>query len=193
MLDPVIAEMVQTGILQFGQFKSNDGIIPFRFCAEYLPAYPQLLQALTERIAEQIAEFKIDRLVSVEDSLVFGVACAIRTEISLAYAKDGGAFPVQNLVGAYDSGHRAALLLNEFDCTVALTTFIADAHKVGLEITDIVAILAVGEVKTAGIPLYPLFRLEDVLIQLSQSGQLSTQQAQVVLSWIAERNQRQNH
>lgn len=193
MLDPVITEMVQTGILQFGQFKSNNGIIPFRFCAEYLPAYPQLLQTLTERVAKRIADFKIDRLVSQEDSLAFGVACAIQTEISLAYAKDGGAFPVQNIIGAYDSGHRAALLLNEFDSTVDLTTFIADARKVGLEITVIVAILAVGELKSAEIPLYPLFRLEDILIQLSQSAQISTQQAQVVLTWIAERNLRQNH
>ncbi len=188
MLDPLIAGMIHAGILQFGQFKIAGKLVPFRFSAEYLPAYPQLLGEIAERTSERLSSFKIDRLVGLEDSLAFGVACAIHTGISLAYTRSGGAFPVQNLVGAYDSGHRAALLLNELNTTLPLTAFAIDAHKVGLEITAVVPILAVQEHENAGIPIYPLFRLEDVLTELSVAEELSPHQVQVVRAWIAEPN-----
>lgn len=193
MLDSLITAMLQTGILQFGQFMSNGELSPFRFCAEYLPAYPQLLRQIADKTANKLLEFKIDRIVTVEESLPFGVACAIQTGLSLAYAKSGGAFPVQNLVGAYDSGHRAALLINDFDSAPSLTTFIADAHKVGLEINAIIAIMNIGDQKTAGITINSLFRLEDAVTQLSEVAELSTHQAQVVRSWMAERSQRQSY
>lgn len=193
MLDPLVADLLHTGILQFGQFMSNSELAPFRFCPEYLPAYPQLLRQIADKAANELTEFNVDRIVTVEESVPFGVACAMQTGLSLAYAKSGGAFPVQNLIGAYDSGHRAALLVNDFDSAPSLTTFIADAHKVGLEINAIVAILTVGEEKIAGIPIHTLFRLEDILTQLSEADQLSTHQAHVVRTWMAERNQRQNH
>lgn len=186
MLNPVLVDMIQSGILEFGQFKVEGNTIPFRFSAGYLPAYPNLLQKLAEAAAKQITPLQLDRLVTPIEALPFSLACSLHTGISLAYAATGGAFPVQNLVGAYDSGHKAALLLNEFDSRHSLSQFITHAHRVGLEITAVVAILSINEGNAAGIPVIPLFRLDELLRSLTDEGQVSVEQAGVVRLWAAE-------
>ncbi|MCA0453000.1 MAG: hypothetical protein LCI00_03380 [Chloroflexi bacterium] len=182
----LLSEMVNAGVLEFGQFKVEGQTLPFRFSAEYLPAYPNLLSKLARQADVHFKTLHPDRLVAPEESLPFGIACAIQSGISLAYTKTGGAFPVQNLVGAYDSGHKVALLLNEFDNRRSHNLFITDARRVGLEITAIATILAINEVETGDIPVLPLFQLSNLIGELTEAGYLSVHQAEAVRRWAAE-------
>ena len=186
MSNSLLSDMVQAGVLEFGQFKVGRQILPFRFSAEYLPAYPNLLSKLAGQAAGRFNPLQPDRLVAPEESLPFGTACAIQSGISLAYTKTGGAFPVQNLIGAYDSGHKAALLLNEFDNRRSYTQFITDARKVGLGITAVVTILAINEAETGSIPVLSLFQLSELISELTGEGHLSEYQAEAVRRWAAE-------
>ncbi len=187
MSNDLVSALMDTGILQFGQFKMHGELAPFRLCAEYLPAFPDVLTTVVDLAARHLDQLDVDRLIVPADSLPLGIGCALRTGLSLVYSQGRGETPVHDLVGVYDSGHKAVLIVNQLDDRVILplSKIIFDARNVGLEVCSIIALMDVyQQPDMGGIPIYPIFQLQVVLDELSRMGRLSLNQAHTVLQWI---------
>jgi hypothetical protein len=175
-----------TGILQFGYFVTDDKVTPVRFCPEYLPAYPQLLDSVTQSALTRLDISQFDHLLVMSDSVPLGVACSLQTKLSLVYSQGRGEAAVYDLVGSYNSGHMSALLVNWIEDKKSIEKFISNARSVGLETQVIVTLLEVHPVdQLAGISVRSVFRLVDFVQELLTVGRLS--EAQAVLKWINER------
>ena len=177
--------MWNTGIIQFGYFVNNDEIAPFRFCPEYLPAYPQLLAEVAKLALCQLDILEIDHLIATADSVPLGVACSLQSGLSLAYSRGKGDVTIYDLVGSYNSGHMSTLIVNCLEDPMIIQKFVANARSVGLETLSIVTLLEMRPFdQLANIPVRSVFRLVDIALELVTAGRLSEGQSQAVLKWI---------
>ncbi len=180
--------MWDTGIIQFGYFVNSDEVLPVRFCPEYLPAYPQLLAEVAKLALSQLALSEIDHLIATVDSVPLGVACSLQSGLSLAYSRGRGESPVYDLVGAYNSGHMSALIVNCIEDAPSVEKFVMNARSVGLETLSIITLLEMRPIdQLAEIHVRSVFRLADIVQELVAAGRLSEGQSQTVLKWISER------
>ena len=99
----------------------------------------------------------------------------------MVYSRGRGEQPVFDLVGAYDVGHPACLLVNTINDD--LPTFIAGCRQVGLDICTIVALMATAE-SVAATPVLSVYSLENIITELLENGKIPAQQAQVVADFI---------
>ncbi len=183
-MNELIPLFMESGLLQFGIFSAEAA--PYRLNMELLPAYPDILAAVAAQAAPLTAE--MSRLVCTPDALPFGVALALQTQVPLVYSRGGGAAPVHDLVGAYDIGHPAALVVNVLDGQTDHQPFITGARQVGLNIQVIVAVVAVGEVgRVHDIPVHSLLRLEAVIEHLVGDAQLPRDHMRVIQQWLSLR------
>jgi len=175
--------LTDTGILQFGRFAEGDDFAPFRLNFAFLPSYPDLLQLLADRAEKLLAGLHVDRLVCTGDSLPFGLAVGLRTNLPVIYSHSRGT--TYDLVGAYDIGHPAVLLVNtvEADYTSQL---LRAAQRVGLEIHTVIAIADVRNPQIQEIPIHNIISLEETITQLQQRGRLPKGQAEQVIDWIGQ-------
>lgn len=140
----IAKQLLDTGILQFGLFAEDGVTSPYRLRLEMLSAYPQLLQNVVYRGVQSLVEIKpFDRLVSHSDAIPLASALSLQTSVSLVYSRGRGEAPVHDLVGAYDVGHPACLIVNTL--IPDIETFLADAKRVGLEIHTILEFVSVGQ------------------------------------------------
>lgn len=180
--------LVDTGLLQFGQFVEDSSLLPIRFCPEYLPAYPDLLAQLADLVLLHVNKTEADHLLGTADSVPLGVACSLSSHLSLAYSRGRGEAAVYDLVGSYNSGHRAALLVNSLDDGNHLEEFIRKARGVGLETDVIVTLLNLGSSnQIAGIPIKSVFWLNDIVQELISLKRLPQRHAKLVLEWLEKR------
>lgn len=186
--------LLDTGLLQFGQFVEANNVLPVRFCPEYLPAYPDFLAQLASMTLLHVNPTEVDHLLATPDSTPLGVACSLASHLSLAYSRGRGEAPVYDLVGSYNSGHQAALLVNVLDDVDKLEAFIRKARGVGLETRVIVTLLNLSsDNQIAGIPVQSVFRLEDIVQELVAMNRLPNRHAQLVLEWLEKRHQANRH
>ena len=180
-MNELVPLFMESGLLQFGIFSAEAA--PYQLNMELLPAYPDILAAVAAQAVPLVTE--MSRLVCLPDSLPLGVALALRTQVPLVYSRGSGAAPVHDLVGAYDIGHAAALVVNVFDDQTDHLPFIAGTRQVGLNIQMIVAVVAVGEVESAQvIPVHSLLRLESVIEHLAADGQMPRDHMRVMQQWL---------
>lgn len=178
-------ELLNTGILQFGRFVQFNKIVPIRFCPEYLPAYPELLNNITVDVMLHIKHFEVTHLLVDSGTIPLGVACSLQSTLSLVYSRGGHQSTVYDLVGAYNSGDKAILLTNCIDDLTKMTHVIAEANSVGLDIQHVITFFEVRQVDAlAAIPVTTILRLVDVASDLANAGFLSEGQRQTVMSWI---------
>ena len=162
----IAQELLNTGILQFGLFVEDGKDVPYRLRLEMLSAYPQLMQQVVYRTVQALPMQAFNRLVSHSDCVPVASAVSLNTGVSLVYSRGRGEVPVHDLVGAYDVGHPACLLVNSWD--ELLNGFLADCRRVGLEIHTIVEIVGVGQV-AEGIEMRPVYTMNAILHELRQN------------------------
>jgi hypothetical protein len=180
--------------LQFGQFVEGSRLVPVRFCPEYLPAYPDFLAHLAGLTLLHVSPAEVDHLLVAANSLPLGVACSLSSHLSLAYSRGRGEPPVYDLVGSYNSGHQAALLVNVLDDVDQLEAFIRKARGVGLETRVIVTLLNLNSAnQIAGIPVKSVFQLADIVQKLVSVNRLPQRHAHLVLEWLENRHQANRH
>lgn len=175
--------LLKTGLLQVGMFANGTGTKPYRLCLDMLPAYPALCSAVAQRVTEQLPEEPFDRLLAHSECAVLGGLVSARSGISLVYSRGKGEVPVHDLVGAYDVGHPACLLVNYM--SVDVEPFMEKAQRVGLEIHTIVEVMHTGYVPAVHQRLISAYRLNEVIRALQHSGNIPDGQAQQILTYIA--------
>jgi orotate phosphoribosyltransferase len=156
---------------------------PLRLNFAFLPSYPELLHLLAEAVQRILEGLRVDRLVCTEDALPLGLAVGLKTNIPVVYAKGSRTSSSFELIGAYDIGHPAVLLVNALD-TPAIPQLLTAARRVGLEIHTLIALIRTDMSQTLEIPTYSILRLEEVIEQLQGNGRLSRGQAEEVMNWV---------
>jgi hypothetical protein len=182
MLDKLLPLLLEDGLLQFGRFERDSGIVPMLLNWEMLPAYPTTLNYIVELMGSRIAGH-VERLVCPADSIPLGVGISLRTQIPLVYSRGKGQDPVHDLVGAYDVGHPAVMITNTLPPPSQTQQFIAQAQKVGLHIHQTIALTAMAHtMEGKSIALIPL---AETLTWLQTHGHITPHQAEITRAWAA--------
>lgn len=177
--------LIDTGLLQFGSFKKGDFNIPLNFCLNMLPAYPEVLMQVVSETLASISNLPVQRLVSTGDAIPFGVALSLNTQIPLVYSRGTAEAPVFDLVGAYDTGHSAILLVNTLVDFQSFRPLISAARQVGLEIHSLISIIDFELTpEHDDLSIISILKLPDLIRELSNTGRIPTGQAEVILDWI---------
>jgi hypothetical protein len=169
--------LLETGILQFGRFAHAK---PYQLQWPLLPSYPDVLHMLVDLASDEVGT--VDHLVCALDSLPLALGLSLQTQIPLVYSRDSGLPPAHDLVGAYDIGHPAVLIANQF--SPDLPGLIQRAGIVGLEINRMLVIMDEGIWPHAEQSVVSLLQLPVVIDQLVQVGRLPPGQADAVRAWI---------
>jgi hypothetical protein len=162
----IAQKLLKTGILQLGLFVEAGQARPYRLRLELLSAYPQLMQQVVYRTVQALPEQSFNRLVAHSDCIPIVSAISLNTGVSLVYSHGHGEIPVHDLVGAYDVGHPACLIVNTWD--ESLKDFLADCCRVGLHIHTIVEIVGAGQV-AEGIEMRPVYTMNAILHELRRN------------------------
>ncbi|MEO1286819.1 MAG: hypothetical protein AAFV93_03555 [Chloroflexota bacterium] len=162
----IAKQLLETGILQLGLF--GEGQVPYRLRLEMLPAYPQLLQTIVYRGVQSLVGVSyFDRLVAHTDAIPIATAISLQLGTSLVYSRGHSEAPVHDLVGAYDIGHPACLIVNTLPPDIH--TFLTNAQKVGLEIHSILEIVSTG-INIEGIDQYSIVTMTALVHELQQAN-----------------------
>ena len=172
----IAKQLLETGILQFGLFVENSTEYPYRLRLEMLSAYPELLQNVLYRGIQALTGVKpFDRLVAHSEAIPLATALSLNTGASLVYSRGRGEIAVHDLVGAYDVGHPACLIVNTI--TPDIQSFLSDAMRVGLEIHTILEIVSTGE-KIEGIECRAIYTMNALIHELQQLNLITDHLAQ---------------
>jgi len=179
----IAQELLDTGILQFGLFVEDEQEKPYRLRLELLSAYPPFMQQIVYRTVQALPMKMFDRLVSHSDCVPLASAVSLHTGIPLVYSRGRGEGAVHDLVGAYDVGHPACLIVNTWD--KSLSDFLANCRRVGLEIHSIVEIIGRGS-SVEGIELHTVYTLKAILQQLQQDKLIPKELVETVQQFMEE-------
>lgn len=153
---------------------------PYRLQLEMLPAYPPVLEEFSRLAAQQFTHESIDRIVTSNDVMAVGVLLSVETSIPLVYSRGRGESPVHDLIGAYDVGHPAVLLVGE---TIPETTaLIQNCQRVGLEIKEVIVLIG-EEAHIGDISVRPVLDFRQMLEELTAVGLLPKPQAKAILDY----------
>lgn len=179
-MNALLRAIFDARLIQFGMFRESTGLAPVRFGFEMLASYPDLLR----RIARSVPTPHSERLLCTHDALPVGIALSLEQGIPLVYPQ----FVADHwdLVGAYDIGHPTVLVTNVRGVDEPVSRLITQAHRVGLHVTSMTAIVDTGH-STLPQPATCLFALEDIVRELVGEGELPEGQAKAVRDWSAER------
>jgi hypothetical protein len=177
----IARQLVDSGILQFGIFMEQGKRVPYQLHLEMIPAYPELFGMVVDAVIDKLPDKAFDRLVAHSDCAVVTGAIAYKTGISLVYSRGSSTSPVHDLVGAYDVGHPACLLLNTIPDNIE--KFIAGCRQVGLEINSIVSLI-VSQEHILDIPVIAVYSLESMLAELYETGDINDSQQQAILKHL---------
>lgn len=176
----MIDALLDCGLLQFGQFEDHSAFKPYLINFHMLPAYPGVLQTISASVAEHVQQ--VDRLLCSADSLPLGVAVSLQTGVPLVYSRGQNHAPAYDLIGAYDVGHPALLLVNILDDVEKIDTLIKAARSVGLDVINVIAVIRVSEFDH--LPTHSLLDLVQVVDDLVNSGYLPEAQGNTVKTYF---------
>lgn len=178
----IAKQLLEAGLLQFGLFEEGNVQMPYRLRLEMLPAYPELLQNAVYRAVQSLMGVShFNRLVAHPDAIPFASAISLSTSVSLVYSRGRGELPVFDLVGAYDVGHPACLIINTL--TPDIQTFLNKAEKVGLEIHTILELVSIGNI-VANVDHRIVFTMQAFIHDLQQQSAIPEQMANAVLATL---------
>jgi hypothetical protein len=187
-MNPVIAgnlidQFMETGLLMFGDFAAREGRMPFLARFELLASYPDVLDVCVHAAAPLAAAQQPSRLLCAADALPFGVALALQTGIPLVFSRGGEKAAVDDLVGAYDIGHKSTLIVNVVDKRTPELSWVSAARRVGVETVGIIALME-AQPPDPAVPAHALTRLTDIAMLLAARNLLPLGHAQVLMRWV---------
>lgn len=179
-MTPLLDQLLDAGLLQFGMFVSNGKSVPIQFHLDMLASYPDVLEAVATALRPQLPI--VERLLCTVDALPLGVALALKLSVPLVYSKGSDGEMVHDLVGAYDIGHPTLLVTNVIGAN-NYSRLLADAKRVGLSVTHIAGIIELGVPSV--LPKISFLKLYDTVELLGEQGRLPTGQVNAVKAWLA--------
>ncbi|MCC6613479.1 MAG: hypothetical protein IT320_08375 [Anaerolineae bacterium] len=179
----------ETGLIQFGDFDAGDGRRrPFLTRFELLASYPDVLAACVDVAESAIRAGDYVRLLCDVSALPLGTALALRTGIPLVYSRGGQLAPVDDLVGAYDIGHKTLLIAGLLDGDPLAQPWVQGARRVGLETASALGILdarPVGLLSPADDHTAALLSLSEAVEAYAAQGIVPAGQAAAVRMWLS--------
>ncbi|MCA9909225.1 MAG: hypothetical protein KC519_11295 [Anaerolineae bacterium] len=185
-VDTLLDLFAETGLLQFGDFDAGDGRRrPFLTRFELLASYPDVLTACVDAAEARVRAGAYVRLLCDVAALPFGVALALRTGIPLVYSRGIGQPPVDDLVGAYDIGHKTLLVTTVLEGDLLALPWVHGARRVGLETAGVLTILdARGGAAGGDVDAAALVHLTQAVDAYAAQGRLPVGQAAAVRAWL---------
>lgn len=173
--------LLEAGLLQFGHFVTPSGSMPYRLRLDMLPSYPALLALVAQAALVVLrTQAPVEFMLSTPDSTPFAVALSQQAKLPLVYSRGRGEAPVHDLVGAYDVGHPACLVLNTPD-DIEIKRVLAAGARTGLAVGSVLALVDTQVRLPIDLPLLGVLRLENAVDELAASGNLPEKQRQAVL------------
>lgn len=178
--------LLETGMLETGVFRDNGSIVPFRLRLDMLPSCPDVLMRVADEALTKLNPVSIDRLLCAPEALAFGTAVSLRNGIPLVYSRGRGESPIFDLVGAYDVGHPAGLLINVLKDAVAVEDLARKAKSVGLNVVLVLSIVDTEIAPLTDIPHQALLTLSGIARTLQQVKLLTEYQALAIHEWQSQ-------
>lgn len=179
----IAQRLIESGLLQFGQFETDDGWRPFTLNLDYLPSYPATLAAIVDQTRALLPD--VEYLLAMADAVPYGVALGAALAKPLVYSRGTDALPVADLVGAYDIGHTGALLASVLEDGAKLDRLAKNARSVGVDARIAITILDLGISQVHELDVRALVYLPAAVEQLADAGDLPGGHVDVVRTWIA--------
>lgn len=176
-MSDLLQQMIDTGMIQFGQFPRNGVFVPVQFHFDMLASYPDVLDAAATELSRSLPP--VDRLVCPVDSVPLGVALALKTGVPMVYSRGGTHDAVHDLVGAYDIGHPAMFVTNVAGMT-DYSELLSSVRRVGLDVRGTIALVNLKRAPD----VTALFRLDEIVDVLVERGSLPGGQAEAVRQWL---------
>lgn len=188
MPNSIATGLIESGIIQFGWFKTGNQLSPVRFSTEYLPAYPYLMKAILTELKKRLNFKQDDRILTTQDALPLAIGLALEYEISVIYNQPNGKGVAFEFIGAYTSGQSAILLTCAPLSNEIVSRLISQANSAGLVVNRMVGIISAGETQTNQLsqPIEYLIRLEDCVKELVHEYQVPEGQINSVLQWLQQ-------
>ncbi|MEQ8677938.1 MAG: hypothetical protein RLP44_03425 [Aggregatilineales bacterium] len=180
----IINELYRCGLIQFGLFDDA----PIRLSFKLLPSYPRLLKKVAENfvflINETNTESPYEKLLCDINSLSLTTLVSQSTGIPVIYAQDRHSSAAHDFVGAYDVGHKTALICNVWRGEADRHELIEKAERGGLIITDVLTILDLRSTPSEpAVRVASLWTIEQLLEDLLDEHLINTRQVQLVTEW----------
>ncbi len=176
--------LLEAGLIQFGAFAIGEHMAPYQLHLELLPSYPDILAQVAAEVAARLGP--VDHLLCTADAVPIGVALGLCVTLPLVYSRGSDQPAVSDLVGAYDIGHQAALIVTSLTDTTRTRRLIDGARRVGLDTRQIIAVVDTG-VALDGTSYSALLTLSSLVDDLATRGLLPEGQAVAVHDWMANR------
>jgi orotate phosphoribosyltransferase len=188
----ITLRLLETGMLQFGEFRGQNGYAPLRLHLELLPAYPEFLVQIAQMVGALPPVGKAQRLVAAADTLPLGVSVSLQMGVSLVYSRGLGEPAAFDLVGAYDSGRTAVVLTNILDAGGSLPALIQRVRQVGLHVHAVAGLLDLQTgLSLSDGDIFSVLTLTEILKILQEKALLPAGQIESVYRWIQQQQQPQ--
>ena len=174
--------LLEAGLIQFGAFEEQGRMAPYQLHLELLPSYPDILEQVVTEVAARLGP--VDHLLCTADAVPVGVALGLRKSLPLVYSRGSDAPAVSDLVGAYDIGHKAALIVTSLADVARTQRLIDGARRVGLDTQQLIAVVDTGA-RLADTPYSALLTMSALVDDLAAHHLLPAGQAQAVHDWMA--------
>lgn len=191
----LITALHDAGCVRFGEFTLASGVqSPFYVDLRRLASDPGLLRQAADAYARLLAPLTFDRLAAVPyAALTIGTAVALAANRPLIYprkeVKAHGAR--QAIEGVFAPGERAAVIEDLVTSGGSVLSAVATLRAAGLLVTDVVVLIdreqgGPGNLAAAGCQLHAATTMTQVVETLAEAGRLSTDQAALVRSYLAQ-------
>lgn len=187
MTAQLIQQLTSAGLVQFGSFQHGAEERPFLLDLKMLPSYPPVLDSIIQALAKHLPDSAPDYLVTPAQSVALAAGLSLRSQIPLVYSRGSGEAPVTDLVGAYDIGHPAVMIVDVLDNDAALAPLIQGMRRVGLNVAQVIAVIDTGmsSLEVDGLEdIRALLTLSEIAAHLREAGELPAGQQQAVQAWI---------
>jgi len=180
----LIERYLDAGLIQFGWFEHRESVKPVAFKLEMLTSYPELLLRSAQELIRLAGETQFSHLLTPSESIGLGTAVALEMAVPLVYQRTTDETQI-DLVGAYDIGHPAVLVLDVFDRQHPPRALIAHARRVGLEVNHVYCLI---DIENGANPLEmyvsSVMTLRGIVERAAADGLIPPGQADVVREWI---------
>jgi hypothetical protein len=174
--------LLEAGLIQFGAFEEDGGMAPYQLHLELLPSYPDILELVVAQVAGRLGA--VDHLLCTADAVPIGVALGLQVSLPLVYSRGSDAPAVSDLVGAYDIGHKAALIVTSLSDVARTQRLIDGARRVGLDTQQIIAVVDTGA-RVEDTPYIALLTMAALVDDLTACHLLPEGQARAVHDWMS--------
>jgi uridine monophosphate synthetase len=193
--DSLILDLARIGAVRLGQFTLRSGkTSPIYIDLRLLASHPDVLRNVATAYVGLLEGLVFDRIAGIPyAALPIGTAVALETGRPLIYPrKETKSYGTRRAIeGVYKAGERAVVLDDLITTGGSKIEAIAPLEEAGLVVEDVVVLIdresgGREELERQGYRLHAVFTLRQILDVLAAHGEISEEQREHVLAWLAE-------